>query len=163
TRPGKHERGSPRRRQPHVHAHATIRGLAAQLFANGFPDRGTHQPLEAADVNRHEIVAMPLVARRKFLGNRQERAGHLTGCTRGCLERRRLVETRIASAAPGIGLVTHRLGLVTLRVTPSSRALPPPPPDLARAHEGPAPRRRALRTSADQTWGSRPTPRPGSR
>ena len=51
---------------------AARRRLAPQLLADGA--RRTEQPLEAADVDRHQIVAVPLVARRELLRERDERA-----------------------------------------------------------------------------------------
>ena len=67
-----HQRGHARAGDRDVHADAARGGLAAQFLADGA--RRPEQPLEPADVDRHEIVAVPLVARRKLLGDGDERA-----------------------------------------------------------------------------------------
>jgi hypothetical protein len=48
-----------------VRAHAAGGGLTAHFFADRL--RRPEQACEPADVHRHEIVAVPLVARREFL------------------------------------------------------------------------------------------------
>ncbi|PYR44529.1 MAG: hypothetical protein DMF95_23170 [Acidobacteria bacterium] len=42
--------------------------FAAQLLADG--PRRPEQPRQPPDADRHEIVAVPFVARREFLGDR---------------------------------------------------------------------------------------------
>ena len=66
------ERGHARARDRHVHADAARRRLAPQLLADGA--RRTEQPLEAADIDRDQIVVVPLVARRELLRERCQRA-----------------------------------------------------------------------------------------
>ena len=61
------ERGHARAGDRDVRAHAARGRLAAQLVADRA--RRPEQPLQPADVDRHEIVAMPLVARRELLGD----------------------------------------------------------------------------------------------
>jgi hypothetical protein len=46
-------------------------GLAPQFLADDSPR--PQQALEAADIDGHQIVAVPLVAWRKLLGNVEER------------------------------------------------------------------------------------------
>ena len=58
------ERGGTRAGDRDVDADAAIRGLAAQFVGDG--SRRTEQTLETIDVDRHDIVAVPLVARRKL-------------------------------------------------------------------------------------------------
>lgn len=70
-----------------MQADAARRRFAPQLLADD--SRGAEQTLEAADVNRHEIVAVPFVPRREFLGDVDERA------RRQLVSGRRQVETRI--------------------------------------------------------------------
>src|SRR3979411_2378582 len=49
--------------------------LAPHLFADG--PRRTEQARQPADVDRHEIVAMPLEARRKLLRDRHQVGPHV--------------------------------------------------------------------------------------
>ena len=58
------ERCGPGPGQRHVHAHSSGHRLAAQLLADR--RRRADQTIEAADVDRNEIVTMLLVARRKL-------------------------------------------------------------------------------------------------
>jgi hypothetical protein len=59
------ERGHARAGDGDVRAGPARGRLAAPLLADGA--RRTEQPLQPADVDRHEIVAMPLVAGREPL------------------------------------------------------------------------------------------------
>ena len=63
TRPGQreHDRCGPRPGDRHVHVNAAGRRVAPQLLADR--SRRANQTVEAADVDRHEVVAMALVAR----------------------------------------------------------------------------------------------------
>ena len=54
----------------------------------------TEQPLEPADVDRHEIVAVPLVARRELLGDRR-RATARRSAARAESPRRRTLQARV--------------------------------------------------------------------
>ena len=65
------ERRGPGPGERHVHAHSSGHRLAAQLLADR--RRRADQTIEAADVDRDEIVAMPFVARRKFARNGKQR------------------------------------------------------------------------------------------
>ena len=71
TRDGEDEGGRARARDGDVATNAARRGLAAQLLADRL--RRPEQPLQSADVDRHEIAAMQLVARRKLLRDRGQR------------------------------------------------------------------------------------------
>jgi len=64
------ERRHARAGQRHVHTHAARGGLASQLLADRA--RGAKQPAEAAHVDRHEVVAVPFVARREIRGKPHE-------------------------------------------------------------------------------------------
>ena len=64
--------GHPRAGDGDVQPDAARGGLAPQFLADD--PRRPEQPLEAADVDRHQIVAVPLVARRELLRDRCERA-----------------------------------------------------------------------------------------
>src|SRR5215831_12422045 len=66
------ERGRARMRDGDVRAHAVRRRLAAQLVADRL--RRPQQTLEPADVDRHEIAVVQLVARRELLRDLRERA-----------------------------------------------------------------------------------------
>ncbi|OFW24879.1 MAG: hypothetical protein A3H97_10415 [Acidobacteria bacterium RIFCSPLOWO2_02_FULL_65_29] len=67
TNEREHERSHSRAGDGHVHAHAPIGRLSSKLVRDRA--RRTEQPLEPPDVDRHQIVAMPLVARGEFLRN----------------------------------------------------------------------------------------------
>ena len=105
------ERGHARAGDRDVRADPARGRLAAQLLADGA--RRAEQPLQPADVDRHEIVAMPLVAGRELLGDGDERGAGLSGPRSGGPERaaawilgdRRSVETRVqGSRDQGIGI-----------------------------------------------------------
>src|SRR5260221_8225109 len=72
-----------------MQASAARRRLAPQLLADA--TRRAEQALEAADVNRHEIVAVPFVPRRELLCDVNERARRRRRLVNG----RRQVETRV--------------------------------------------------------------------
>ena len=72
------ERRRPRPGDGNVHARAARRRVAPHVVGNCA--RRPEQPLEAADVHRHEIGAVPLVARGvlagyRVYGNRGGRGG----------------------------------------------------------------------------------------
>ena len=63
-----HERRHPRRSDRDVHPRPARRRLAAELFSDGACR--AEEPLEPADVDRYQIVMVPLVPRRE--GVRQQ-------------------------------------------------------------------------------------------
>jgi hypothetical protein len=66
------QRRHPRAGNRDVRADAARRCLAAQLLADRA--RRAEQPIQPADVDRYQIVVMPLVAGGELLGNRDEPA-----------------------------------------------------------------------------------------
>ena len=66
-----HERRHLRRSDRDVHPRAVRRRFAAELFSDGAGR--AEKPLEPADVDRHQIAVVPLVARRELLRDRHER------------------------------------------------------------------------------------------
>src|SRR5947209_2463807 len=93
-----------------MQANASSDALASQFLANH--TRRAEQTLEAADVDRHEIVAVPFVPRRELLCDVDER---VRGCRR-LIRARRLVDARVEGLSDeirgsgfGIRTITHSL------------------------------------------------------
>ena len=60
------ERRHARAGKRHVHTQAARGRLAPQFLADGA--HGAEQPTETAHIDRHEVVAVPFVARREIGG-----------------------------------------------------------------------------------------------